>query len=209
MTERPNSEALQTVGCFCPGLMEGKRKAPKTGRSSAGEEQTTCGLAQRLAVVKAVGCHSDLTRPVSWLGSISFGTHPCTKGASCFTGRRRRRLPSTQRVSERPAMQGAGRPAEETETGGPGYPRTRSLDGIHLLIGTADSTGADGHTLQKAGCAGCLAGSKANAPPVGDAIGGSGCYLDGCRGMRVAPPLLPLARRLGREPIEMVPLQSG
>ena len=40
-------------------------------------------------------CTSNRTRPVSWLGSISSGTHPRTKGARFFTGGHRHRIPST------------------------------------------------------------------------------------------------------------------
>jgi hypothetical protein len=36
-----------------------------------------------------------LTRPVSWLGPASLGAHPRTKGARCFTGGHRHRVPST------------------------------------------------------------------------------------------------------------------
>lgn len=51
-----------------------------------GEEETTCELMQGVAVVKAIRCRSDCTRPVSWLGSKSFGTHLRTKGTRCFAG---------------------------------------------------------------------------------------------------------------------------
>src|SRR3546814_5448598 len=38
------------------------------------------------AVVKAVRCVSNRTRPVSWLGPETSGVHPHTKGARCFAG---------------------------------------------------------------------------------------------------------------------------
>jgi hypothetical protein len=59
-------------------------------RPSAVEEETTGGLVQGLAVVKAIRCRSDCTRPLSWLGSKSFGVHPHTKGALCSAGGHRR-----------------------------------------------------------------------------------------------------------------------
>lgn len=59
------------------------------------EEETTRGLAQAAVVGRTVPCFSIHTRPVSWLGPASSGTHPRTKGARCFAGGRRRRIPST------------------------------------------------------------------------------------------------------------------
>src|SRR5690606_1983970 len=47
------------------------------------------------AVVKAVRCISNRTRPVSWLGPETFGTHTRTKGARCSAGGHRHRIPST------------------------------------------------------------------------------------------------------------------
>src|SRR3546814_16078638 len=38
------------------------------------------------AVVKAVRCVSNRTRPVSWLGPETSGVPPPTKGARCFGG---------------------------------------------------------------------------------------------------------------------------
>ena len=69
--------------------------------SSAAEEEATRGLSQRLAVVKAVCCYSNHTRPVSWRGSAFTGAHPRTKGARCFAGGHRYRILSTRRVSWR------------------------------------------------------------------------------------------------------------
>ncbi|GEM_PF-4949237 len=60
---------------------------------SAVEEETTRELTQGVAVVKAIRCGSDCTRPLSWLGSISFGVHPHTKGTLCSAGGHRRRIP--------------------------------------------------------------------------------------------------------------------
>lgn len=56
---------------------------------------TTRGLLQRMAVVEACRWSSNHTRPVSWLGPETSGTHPRTKGTRCFAGGRRRRVPFT------------------------------------------------------------------------------------------------------------------
>lgn len=53
---------------------------------------------------------ADRTRPVSWLGSISFGAHPRTKGARCFTGGHRRRTPSSPKGLLASRGRGARRP---------------------------------------------------------------------------------------------------
>ena len=53
---------------------------------------------------------ADRTRPVSWLRSISFGAHPRTKGARCFTGGHRRRAPSSPKGLLASRTQGARRP---------------------------------------------------------------------------------------------------
>ena len=60
---------------------------------------TTRGLLQGVAVVKACRWSSNLTRPVSWLGPETSGTHPRTKGTRCFAGGYRRRVPWTRGVS--------------------------------------------------------------------------------------------------------------
>src|SRR3546814_18825888 len=46
-------------------------------------------------VARTVRCHSNHTRPMSWLGPALSGAHPRTKGARCFTGGHRHRLPLT------------------------------------------------------------------------------------------------------------------
>lgn len=66
---------------------------------SAGEEGNHLWAASAQAVVKAVRCVSNRTRPVSWLGPETSGTHPRTKGARCSAGGHRHRIPSTRRVS--------------------------------------------------------------------------------------------------------------
>lgn len=74
------------------GCVSSRRRPPKAV-PPAFEEVATVGWLNGLAVVKTIRCRSNRTRPVSWLGPISFGTHPRTKGTRCFAGRRRRRLP--------------------------------------------------------------------------------------------------------------------
>ena len=74
-------------------------KAPKPRKASAERNQSTCGLQAGQAVVKAIRCVSNLTRPVSWLGPASSGVYPHTKGTRFFTGGHRHRIPSTQAVS--------------------------------------------------------------------------------------------------------------
>ena len=67
--------------------------------------------ASALAVVKAVRCVSNRTRPVSWLGPATSGVHPHTKGARCFAGGHRHGLPSAQGASSRLARrQAVGKP---------------------------------------------------------------------------------------------------
>lgn len=53
---------------------------------------------------------ADRTRPVSWLGSVSLGAHPRTKGARYFTGGHRRRAPSSPKGLLASRAQGARRP---------------------------------------------------------------------------------------------------
>src|SRR3546814_19195403 len=53
------------------------------------------------AVVKAVRCVSNRTRPVSWLGPETPGVHPHTKRSRGFAGRHRHGLPPSQGASPR------------------------------------------------------------------------------------------------------------
>ena len=81
--------------------------------------------ASALAVVKAVRCVSNRTRPVSWLGPATSGVHPHTKGARCFAGGQRHGLPSAQGASSRLAWrQAVGKPlmaeARHTDQGNGG-----------------------------------------------------------------------------------------
>ena len=77
------------------------------------------------AVVKAVRCVSNRTRPVSWLGPETFGTHTRTKGARCSAGGHRHGIPSAQGASSRLARrQGVRKPlvaeARHTDQGNGG-----------------------------------------------------------------------------------------
>jgi len=77
------------------------------------------------AVVKAVRCVSNRTRPVSWLGPESSGVHPHTKGARCSAGGHRHGIPSAQGASSRLARrQGVRKPlmteARHTDQGNGG-----------------------------------------------------------------------------------------
>ena len=77
------------------------------------------------AVVKAVLCVSNRTRPVSWLGPETFGTHTCTQGARCSAGGHRHGIPSAQGASSRLARrQGVRKPlvteARHTDQGNGG-----------------------------------------------------------------------------------------
>ncbi len=77
------------------------------------------------AVVKAVRCVSNRTRPVSWLGPETSGVHPHTKGARCSAGGHRHGIPSAQVASSRLARrQGVRKPlvaeARHTDQGNGG-----------------------------------------------------------------------------------------
>lgn len=62
--------ALWTAGARCR-----RPTGLRLGRTSP-----AVGFRSDLAVARACRCISERTRPVSWLGSRSFGTHPRTKG---------------------------------------------------------------------------------------------------------------------------------
>lgn len=68
------------------------------------------------AVVKAVRCVSNRTRPVSWLGPETSGVHPHTKGARCSAGGHRHGIPSAQGASSRLARRQGVRKPLVTET---------------------------------------------------------------------------------------------
>src|SRR3546814_17580326 len=51
------------------------------------------------AVVKAVRCVSNRTRPGSWLGPAPPGVHPPTQGARCVHGGHRHGLPPAHTAS--------------------------------------------------------------------------------------------------------------
>ena len=92
---------------------------------SAGEEGNHPWAASAQAVVKAVRCVSNRTRPVSWLGPETSGVHPHTKGARCSAGGHRHGIPSAQGASSRLARrQGVRKPlmteARHTDQGNGG-----------------------------------------------------------------------------------------
>ena len=87
--------------------------------------QSTCGLQAGQAIVKAIRCVSNLTRPVSWLGPASSGVYPHTKGTRCSAGGHRHGIPSAQVASSRLARrQGVRKPlvaeARHTDQGNGG-----------------------------------------------------------------------------------------
>ena len=90
----PSAGAGTDARSVCPRQ---RRRSP--ARLRLERNQSTCGLQAGQAVVKAIRCVSNLTRPVSWLGPASSGVYPHTKGTRFFTGGHRHRIPSTQAVS--------------------------------------------------------------------------------------------------------------
>ena len=75
-----------------------KKKQPKACAFGGDENHHPWAVADQ-AVIKAVRCVSNRTRPVSWLGPKSFGTHLRTKGTRCFAGGHRHRAPPTPKGS--------------------------------------------------------------------------------------------------------------
>lgn len=83
------------------------------------EEETTRVLVQIAAVGGAVAV-AVVTRPLSWLRSVSFGTHPCTNGTRFFTGGHRCRVRPTPKgflMSRWPMQAGkaSGSPSQRAE----------------------------------------------------------------------------------------------
>ncbi len=81
------------------GVFQDKERPRRRRPEAFGWMKKEChrGLLQARGRRQSRRCTSNRTRPISWLGSISSGTHPRTKGARCFTGGRRDRIPSTPR----------------------------------------------------------------------------------------------------------------
>lgn len=101
------------------------------------------------AVVKAVRCVSNRTRPVSWLGPESSGVHPHTKGTRCSAGGHRHGIPSAQGASSRLARrEGVRKPlvteARHTDQGNGGGRDSWSND---LLAPSPDNGGRGAHTV--------------------------------------------------------------
>lgn len=199
------------MGCLLFGFRERWRKAPKTCRSSAIEQETTRGLAQRLAVVGAVRCRSIHTRPVSWLGPETSGVHPHTKGARCFAGGHRHGVPSAQGASSRLARrQGVRKPlmteARHTDQGNGGGRDSWSND----LLAPSPGGGQTGraHRCRRRRALGSPATRGTFAPPPGKRPAWQGMRrrqdaLGTARRLRGAP------RLLAEESTGSVPLQSG
>lgn len=162
------------------------------------------------AVVKAVRCVSNRTRPVSWLGPETFGTHTRTKGARCSAGGHRHGIPSAQGASSRLARrQGVRKPlmteVRHTDQGNGGGRDSWSND---LLAPSSDG----GQTGRAHRCRRrralwesravrdvCLAANKV----AGTAGGSEDQDLEAALRLRGA------LRRLVGDSIGNVPLQSG
>ena len=94
----------------CKLRKERKGTRRRRQHASSGGQRNHLWLSQGLWPSSAPVAGADRTRPVSWLGSISFGAHPRTKGARYFTGGHRRRAPSSPKGLLTSRMQGARRP---------------------------------------------------------------------------------------------------
>ncbi len=146
---------------------------------SAVEEETTCELIQGLAVVKAVHCRSDCTRPLSWLGSTSFGTHPRTKGARLF----RRWAPAlnTVRPEGSPGGSSSHRGKAPGDLSGPRKKADQGVRWARIADESAFSSdrrnAGDGHTLQKDGACWGLAGARCAHRPWSIRWGDGPCDL--------------------------------
>lgn len=105
-------------GVSCSGGGKaGERCATSEKRSGCGERDHPWAEPDQ-AVVRAFRWSSNRTRSVSWLGPAFAGAHPRTKGARCFTGGHRHRIPSTGRVARSLVQrqnQGSGDPSGRTE----------------------------------------------------------------------------------------------
>lgn len=96
---------------FVVGKAGERRRRPSGLRLSKKKPPVRCCSA---------GCRQSrwlpaITRPVSWLGPVSDGAHPRTKGARCFTGEHRHRVPSTRWVSWRFAAQACEAPGDPSQ----------------------------------------------------------------------------------------------
>lgn len=163
------------------------------------------------AVVKAVRCISNRTRPVSWLGPETSGVHPHTKGARCFAGGHRHGIPSAQGASSRLARrQGVRKPlmteARHTDQGNGGGRDSWSND----LLAPSPDGGQTGRAHR------CRRRRALGSPPHAGRLPRRQESGRRGRGMRRRQDALGTARRLRgapRLPAEdstgSVPLQSG
>ncbi|CAM5791935.1 hypothetical protein OPEN69S_02901 [Ottowia pentelensis] len=189
-----------------------RRRSPEGLRLE--RNQSTCGLQAGQAVVKAIRCVSNLTRPVSWLGPASSGVYPHTKGTRCSAGGHRHRIPSTASGLLTPrsiASQGVRRPLTDggsTSINGTATSAIRwsnDLLALQAVIGPCRTR----TPLQKGTRAGESRGAREVCPAVGSSRRGRGrrgrqlALGRRCRGLD-APRLPAAASSIG-----CVPLQSG
>lgn len=166
------------------------------------------------AVVKTVRCVSIRTRPVSWLGPETSGTHPRTKGTRCFTGGHRHRIPSTSSgllASRSPAGRDVRRPLTRRRKHSDQWNRDERGSGRNCLLALHAVVGLqDAHTVAEGNaCWGSPAGRGRFAPPsaaAGVAEGNVSLQpaLGDRRRWRDGPRLPAAASSAG-----CVPLQSG
>lgn len=116
-----------------------------------GRKSPPVGCRRDLAVGRACRCISERTRPVSWLGSKSFGTHLRTKGAQYFAGGHRRRVPPTASGLLIPAVL---EPARHQETARSGWKSCRSTEHAsrgsgrsHLPVPPPEAAWRNAHTV--------------------------------------------------------------
>ena len=167
--------------------------------------------ASALAVVKAVRCVSNRTRPVSWLGPETSGVHPHTKGARCSAGGHRHGIPSAQVASSRLARrQGVRKPlvaeARHTDQGNGGGRDSWSND----LLAPAPDAGQTGRAhrcrRRRALWSPARCGTFASPPVKWPARQGESEDQDA---LEAARRLRGALRRPVGDSIGNVPLQSG
>ena len=130
--------------------------------ASSGGQGNHLWLSQGLWPSSTPVAGADRTRPVSWLGSISFGAHPRTKGARCFTGGHRGRTPSSPKCLLASRAQGARRPFGPDVESADQQAVLSGRSGKHLQSSRRRESQERDMPLQKAGaCLGCPAGSGA------------------------------------------------
>lgn len=148
----------------CKLRKERKGTRRRRQHASSGGQRNHLWLSQGLWPSSAPVAGADRTRPVSWLGSISFGAHPRTKGARYFTGGHRRRAPSSPKGLLTSRMQGARRPFGPDVESADQQAVLSGRSGKHLQSSRRRESQERDMPLQKAGtCLGRPAGSGAMA----------------------------------------------